>query len=67
MTAIPGDHGIIEMLCEKVGSEKLLFGTDMPWFDYHQAIGGVVSADISEEDMHNILHCNAEKLFGKNL
>ncbi len=67
LTGIPGEHGIIEMLCEKVGSEKLLFGTDMPWFDYHQVIGGVVSADISEEDMHNILHCNAEKLFGKKL
>lgn len=66
LTAIPGDHGLIEMLCSRVGSEMLLFGTDQPWFDEHQAIGGVVSADISEEDKLNILYRNAERVFGKD-
>lgn len=66
LTAIPGDYGIVEMLCREVGSEKLLFGTDQPWFDEHQAIGGIVSADITEEDMRNILYRNAERLLGKD-
>jgi len=66
LTAIPGERNLIEMLCERVGSENLLFGTDMPWFDEYQAVGGVLSANISEEDMRNILYKNAVKLMGEN-
>ncbi len=66
LTAIPGDRDIIEMLCRDAGSQWLLFGTDMPWFDEFQAIGGVVSADITEDDMRNILYRNAENLLGKD-
>lgn len=64
LTAIPGERGLIEMLTGRVGSENLLFGTDMPWFDEYQAVGGVLSADISENDMRNILYRNAERIFG---
>ena len=64
LTAIPGDRDHIEELVRRAGgSDRILFGTDMPWFDYFQAIGGVLSAKISEEDMKNILCNNAEKLF----
>ena len=66
LTASPGEYGKVEMLCKKVGSEKILFGTDQPWFDEHQAIGGIVSADITEEDMRNILYRNAERILGKD-
>jgi predicted TIM-barrel fold metal-dependent hydrolase len=43
----------------------MLFGTDLPWFDPHHAIGALLSADISDEDRHNICHCNAEKLLAR--
>ena len=56
--------GLVENLVNRVGSERLLFGTDMPWFDEYQAVGGVLSADISENDMRNILYRNAERIFG---
>ncbi len=62
LTAIPGERGVIEGLVEAVGSERLLFGTDLPWFDEFQAIGGVLSARITETDMFNILSRNAERL-----
>ena len=65
LTAIPGMRGLIELLCEKAGSEKILFGTDMPWFDEYQAVGGVLCAQISEEDKHNILYRNAQKLLAE--
>lgn len=65
LTAIPGERGLIEMLVRRVGSEKLLFGTDMPWFDEYQAVGGVLSAKISDEDKRNILYRNAERLLGR--
>jgi predicted TIM-barrel fold metal-dependent hydrolase len=53
-------------LVEMVGSERLLYGTDLPWFDEFQGIGGVLSAKITEDDMRNILYRNVERIFGKN-
>ena len=66
LTAIPGECGLIEKLVGMVGSERLLYGTDMPWFDEYQAVGGVISADISEDDMRNILYRNVERILGKD-
>lgn len=62
LTAILDDRGIIEMYAEGAGSDRMLFGTDLPWFDPHHGIGAILSADITDEDRHNIFHRNAEKL-----
>lgn len=66
LTAIPGERKLIEMLTEMVGSERLLFGTDLPWFDEYQAVSGVLSARISDDDKRNILYRNVENLLGKD-
>lgn len=66
LTAIPGVNGVIEQLVENAGSESLLLGSDLPWFDEFQVIGGVLSSKISDEDKRNIFYRNVEKLFGKN-
>jgi len=60
-------NGVIEAFCERVGSERVLFGTDLPWFDPHYGIGCVLHARITDEERHNILHRNAERLFGEAL
>ncbi|OQA82751.1 MAG: Amidohydrolase [Lentisphaerae bacterium ADurb.Bin242] len=65
LTAIPGEFGLIEKLVSAVGSERILYGTDLPWFDEYQAVGGVLSAKITENDMRNILYRNAEHILGK--
>ncbi len=62
LTSLPGRAGVIETLVRGAGSERILFGTDLPWFDEYQAVGGIVGAKISEDDMHNILHRNAQQL-----
>jgi predicted TIM-barrel fold metal-dependent hydrolase len=62
LTALFDDRGPIEKFVAEVGSERLLFGTDLPWFDPHQAVGALLSAEISDEDRHNTCHRNAEKL-----
>lgn len=62
LTALFDDRGPIEKFVAEVGSERLLFGTDLPWFDPHQAVGALLSAEISDDDRHNICHRNAEKL-----
>ena len=66
LTAIPGEYQRIEKLVASVGSERLLYGTDLPWFDEYQAVGGVLSAEISEDDMRNILYRNADGIMGKD-
>lgn len=67
LTAVFDDRGPLEKFCGEVGSHRLLFGTDLPWFDPHQAIGALLSAEITDEDRHNICHRNAEKLLGSVL
>ncbi|NOZ20554.1 MAG: amidohydrolase family protein [Planctomycetes bacterium] len=56
--------GVIEQMCGQVGSHKITFGTDLPWFDPHYGIGCVLFSHIGDEDIHNILHRNAERIFG---
>jgi predicted TIM-barrel fold metal-dependent hydrolase len=60
-------NGTIELFCEQVGSQRVLFGTDLPWFDPHYGIGCVLDARITDDDRHNILHRNAQRLYGKRL
>lgn len=62
LTAVFDDRGVIERFVEGVGSDRMLFGTDLPWFDPHHAIGVLIDADITDTDRHNICHRNAERL-----
>ena len=62
LTAVFDDRGVIEKFATEVGSGRMLFGTDLPWFDPHHAVGVLLSASISDEDRHNICHRNAEAL-----
>ncbi len=55
--------GLIEEYVKRVGSKRLLFGTDMPWVDIRFQIANVMSLDIDENDKRNILGLNALKLF----
>ena len=64
LTAAYSVRGAVDAMVEGVGSEKITFGTDLPWFDPHYGIGCVIFARITEDDRHNILHRNAERLFG---
>ncbi|MBR7111018.1 MAG: amidohydrolase family protein [Clostridia bacterium] len=58
------NSGIIEKMCREVGSEKVIFGTDMPWYDPSYAIGSVIYADITDNDRENIFYKNAERMIG---
>lgn len=55
-------NGIIERMVREVGAQKILFGTDLPWFDPHWAIGSVCFSRITDQDRHAILHGNAERI-----
>jgi predicted TIM-barrel fold metal-dependent hydrolase len=62
LTAVFDDRGVIEKFVSEAGSDRMLFGTDLPWFDPHHAVGVLLSAKISDDDRHNICHRNAENL-----
>ncbi len=55
-------NGIIEYFVEHAGSEKIVFGTDLPWYSPAYAAGAVLFAHMGEEERRNILHRNAERL-----
>jgi hypothetical protein len=55
-------NGIITRMVNEVGSHKILFGTDQPWFDPHACTGAVCFSHITDEDRRNICFRNAEKL-----
>lgn len=52
--------------CERMikahGSEKILFGSDSPWQQPQEILKFLSSMELSETDMANITHKNAEKL-----
>lgn len=62
LTAVLDDRGVMERFVAAGCSERMLFGTDLPWFSPHHGIGAVLAAEISDEDRRNILYRNAEKL-----
>jgi predicted TIM-barrel fold metal-dependent hydrolase len=62
LTAVFECRGTLELFVARGLSKRMLFGTDLPWFSPLHGIGCVLSAEISDEDRHNILHRNAEEL-----
>ena len=62
LTAVVDERGVLEAFVEGAGSEKIVFGTDFPWFSHFYYIGAVLGADITDEDRRNVFHRNAERL-----
>ncbi len=58
--------GIVDKMCENVGAEKVLFGTDFPWYEFNYCIGSVLCAHISDDKKELIFRGNAERIF-KNI
>lgn len=63
----PHVNGLIEYMVATAGSEKVVFGSDLPWYSQHYHAGAVLFARISDDARHDILHRNAERLLGRHL
>ncbi len=61
-SALP--RGVLELMVARVGAERILFGTDIPFVDIRPQIGYVVFARISDDDKRKILGLNSQRLFG---
>lgn len=64
LCAVTDERGVLERFVGECDSEKIVFGTDFPWFNQHYYIGSVLGCPMSDDDRHNILHRNAERLLG---
>lgn len=58
--------GVIEMMVEKAGAEKVLYGSDVPYISPVAQLGKIIYADITEAEKRMILGENYAKLFGIN-
>lgn len=55
-------EGNVEWFVGEMGSKKVLFGTDMPYFDPRPNFGRVALAQISDDEKKDILGLNMKKL-----
>ena len=54
--------GVIEELVEKVGADRVLYGSDMPLMDPRPQIGKIITADIPDGAKRLILGENAGRI-----
>lgn len=57
-------RGMLEVLVQRVGADRVLFGTDIPFVDCRSKLGYVAFARIPDEDKRKILGLNTKRLFG---
>ncbi|MFA7159884.1 MAG: amidohydrolase family protein [Kiritimatiellia bacterium] len=62
LCAVMDERGILERFVGELGSGRIVFGTDYPWFNHHYYIGAVLGAGLGDEDCRNIFYRNAEKI-----
>lgn len=55
-------NGMVRKMVHRASSEKVLFGTDFPWYDPHYMLGSVLFSGIEDKDIRNIIHNNAVRL-----
>jgi len=57
------DRRLVEYIAAGVGADRLLFGSDLGWFDPASQMGMVLGADLTTEEKALILGENASRLF----
>jgi predicted TIM-barrel fold metal-dependent hydrolase len=53
----------IEYACQHVSAERVLFGSDFPWFQVEEEIRKVREAAISPNERELIFNGNAKRMF----
>jgi len=55
-------EGNVEWFVKEMGSKKVLFGSDMPFYDPRPTFGRVAMSDISLEEKKDVFGLNMKKL-----
>lgn len=56
-------YGGLERMVERVGAERILWGTDNPFIDPRPGLGRMLCADVPDADKRKMLGENARKLY----
>jgi len=56
--------GAVEQLVERLGSQRILFGTDLPFIDPRPGLGRLAFARLDDEQQRDLLGRNAARVFG---
>jgi len=56
-------YGGLETMVERVGADRILWGTDSPFIDPRPGLGRMLCADVSDEDKRKMLGENARGLY----
>ncbi len=56
-------YGGLERMVERVGAERILWGTDSPFIDPRPALGRMLCAQVPDEDKRKMLGLNAKRLY----
>jgi len=57
-------YGVIEKMVREIGSDKILYGSDMPFVNANAQIGKILYARISDDDKRKILGKNMARIIG---
>jgi len=57
-------NGLLEKMCVKAGSHKVLFGTDLPWYNPAYCLGCILFADITDAEKEDIIRNNILRILG---
>ena len=56
-------NGVIEAFADKIGADRILFASDVNWFDPRCNLGLFLGANLPDEDIYKMLRTNAEKIY----
>lgn len=66
-TAHKVNNDTAKRIIDKMGADKILFGSDAPWEKQSDSIKGLLSLELTEEENQKILSGNAVELLGINM
>lgn len=64
ITASTTELGLIEILVDGLGADRVLYGTDLPFIDCRMQIGRLAFSRLDDDQLRLILADNAKRLFG---
>lgn len=62
LCAVLDERGIIERFVRETDTDRIVFGTDFPWFNHHYYIGALLGSGISDSICEKILYINAKRV-----
>lgn len=59
------DNGLVELLVDRVGADRVIFGSDVNWIDPRANLGPILAGDLPDETVLAILRGNALATYRK--